>query len=183
MATNPLKQLARLRRFNGEQDIKSFLNTEFRQSLKAIEDAFNTIGKQPYVLYCTKSLNFPTVNTTEATITLWDIPSQETTDAGSFDKVTGLWTCKKDGTFTFIGRAGVAVNGTNDVTIKWYLNDVVQTTATGLTSAYRAPTAVFSKRLVRGDIVKLTIVGSASQAMDGSTTYPIFFNVVQSGCI
>lgn len=177
-----LTQLSRLRRFKSGMDVDKYLSTEFRQNLKAIEDALDKVTKT-YSLYVKKSSQLPTVDTTESTITLWDNPDQNIGNEGSFDIKTGLWTCNIEASYLFIGRASVASNGTNDVTLRFYVNDEVISAANGLTGERKGPTVTFSKRLSIGDVVKMTIVGSGSQAMSQDDSNPIFFSAVKIGII
>jgi hypothetical protein len=196
---NPLNELAELRKYDPSADANDYLHTDLRQNWKAIEDAFRKLGVStaalttsqtsinssissiPYSFYALKTTNMQTLTTTEVTITNWDSPTENIGSNGSFDLSTGLWTCNKTGTYLFFGRCGVAPNSGEEITIRFYLDNVAQAAAMNFSNAYRGPIVSFGRRVNAGQVVKLTAVCLGITPMDYSAINPIFFNVVQSG--
>lgn len=194
---NPLKLLSKLRRYDGSAPVEKYLQTEMRQNLKAIEDAFRKLGvdlsdqeseindlnsttsETPYSLYCLKTSNLPTINMTEITITQWDTPTEEVGDAGTFNPTTGEWVCNREATFIFFGRCGLAANSGEEATVRWYLDGVAQTAANNLSIARRGPTASFGRRISAGQVVSLSIETVGNTAMSYTSKDPIVFNVIQ----
>jgi len=193
---NPLDELAELRKFAPDGDSQKYLSTELRQNWKAIEAAFRKTGTSlagltsqqqatasaiPYSFYTLKTTNMQTLTTTEVTITNWDAPTENIGANGTFDQATGLWTCNVTGTYLFFGRCGVVGNSGEEITVRFYLDNVAQAAAMNFSLAYRGPIVSFGRRVNAGQVVKLTAVCLGITPMDYSAINPIFFNVVQSG--
>lgn len=191
---NPLKQLARLRRYDGTTAVEQYLLKEMRQNLKAIEDAFRKVGidtestsselsdlnsREPYSLYVKKTGSLPLLTATEITVTDWDTPSEERGTAGTFDSTTGEWTCSTASTFIFFARCGVAVNSGEVLTLRLQLDGTVKSTASGNSGAKSGPIVSFGGRIEADQVVRLRAVVQGNTNMTQDADNPIFFNVIQ----
>ena len=191
---NPLKLLSKLRRFDSTVDVQKYMETEYRQNLKAIEDAFNSLGgsvsgltstvntvNKPYSLYVTKSGSMPTVSPSEQVVSGFDVPLEEIGDLGTFNRSTGVWTANREATVIFRGRAAIASNPAAEVFLRAYFNGVSMSTGWGQSTAPRGPTVSFGRRVAKGDQIWFSIFSIGTQAMAYDPASPIFFNIVQSG--
>jgi hypothetical protein len=189
MAENPLKLLSRLRRFDPNKSVEEYLHTEMRQNLKAIEDAFKNMGSTSagirdssasYCLYVKKTASMPTVTTTYTTIAGWDDPTDNIGTGGTFDKITGEWTCDTEDVYTFRGRAGIASNTGDEIYLKFLLDAEIVTAGWGFSLPKRGPEISFSRKILVGQVVRLQASSlGGGVAMQADSNGPIFFNVVK----
>lgn len=189
MADNPLKLLSKLRRFDQNKSVEEYLKTEMRQNFKAIEDAFKNAGSTSaniqrssasYCLYVNKTASMPTVTGSFVTIANWDDPTDDIGTGGTFDKVTGEWTCTEEGIYAFTGRAGIAANSGDEIYLKFTLDGVTMSAGSGLSLPKRGPVIGFSRKILVDQVVTLRASSlGGGVAMQADSDGPIFFNVVK----
>lgn len=191
MARQPLKLLSKLRRYSG-QDVGEYLKTEFRQNLKAIEDAFNNITSDapavvetgiPYSMYIKKSTIIAITSGVEVAISGYDVTTlREFGPANwTFDATTGIGTCNVTGTYLFFARFAIAANSGAELYVRIYLDGVVWASAYGQSTAVRGNIASFGTRVTAGSTVQMKIETLGTQNSERVDVAPVFFNIVQSG--